>query len=340
MKTKTGSYHNSMPEPGGHCSLLSPDPMKFRVELPVRATFYPLGFPTIVESNSRLAIDAARESWDTFIRRFDTPPLRLRVIVSETKIQELPPDPVFRGQENLMQIVASPENFATCDANTGFAACWLTDAVAAETAWMRFHFLEAMAYMLLTNRYVTPVHAACVALNGCGVLLCGRSGAGKTSLAFACARDGWTFLADDGAVVLRGGNTRTVLGRPHQMRFRETAGRLLPELRDLLASPHPNGKISIEVKTKSLPELATAFECNLGYVVFLNRDAGAAELVKVPADEAFRRLAADLPAYRDDVVEEHYRSLRGMVESGAYELRYSRLEEGVTLLRRLVGSPA
>ena len=65
------------------------------------------------------------------------------------------------------------------------------------TTWLRWFCVESLAYLLLAQRYLVPVHAACVERNGTGVLLCGAAGAGKSTLTFACARAGWTCVTDD-----------------------------------------------------------------------------------------------------------------------------------------------
>ncbi len=44
---------------------------------------------------------------------------------------------------------------------------------------------------------MTQIHASCVALNGCGVMLRGPSGAGKSDLALRLIDDGAELVADD-----------------------------------------------------------------------------------------------------------------------------------------------
>ena len=47
------------------------------------------------------------------------------------------------------------------------------------------------------------LHASCVAKQGCAVLICGRSGAGKSDLALRLIDRGATLVSDDYTIVRR-----------------------------------------------------------------------------------------------------------------------------------------
>src|SRR5207247_541652 len=108
---------------------------------------------------------------------FDAPPIRLRVAVQHgAQDALLPPEPVARAQEHLLTMVAGSDNFAVCDLAGAFGFCWLSAVVAADRDYMRYHFLDSMVYASLEYQRLTSVHAACVALNGRGLLLSGGAG--------------------------------------------------------------------------------------------------------------------------------------------------------------------
>ena len=184
------------------------DPLLTFVPLPYEREFYPYGFPVRITSNSRQVLAAAEESWGGLDRRFRTVPLKLRCLVSESTSKRLPPPPVVRAQSNLFVSVADAENFSSCDLSAGFASAWVTQAVVAAREYFRYHILEALAYTLLDVLHLVSIHAACVALHGHGVLLAGDSGAGKSSLSYACARRGWTYCSDDSSSLVRRGTGR------------------------------------------------------------------------------------------------------------------------------------
>jgi hypothetical protein len=313
------------------------DPLMQGVELPFHARFYPLGFPLDIATNSQLVVEGVAESWRCFPKVFDAPLIRLRVAVQHgDQAAPLPPEPVSRAQEHLLTMVAGSDNFAICDMAGAFGFCWLTAAVASDRDYMRYHFLDSMVYAPLEYQRLTSVHAACVALNGRGLLLSGGSGAGKSCLAFACAKSGWSFIADDGSALVRGSDDNLAIGNPYHIRFRESAIALFPELSEVPRSTTRNGEVSIEVSTSNLP-IRSARSCQIERVVFLERgESECAELVPIGADEAARRLESELPFFGEQAHQSRLASLRRLLRLNACALRYGDLDSAVRTLAELV----
>jgi len=310
------------------------DPLLCDVDLAFSGTFHPAGFPLHIATNSRHVLEAAVESWAPFGREFDTPPMEFRVVVEAAG--ELAAEPTFRKQRHLLSFVSDAHNFACGDCHTLLASFHLTEKTAADHRWLRWFYLEAMAYMLLTQRYVVSLHAACVASNGAGILLCGTSAAGKSTLSFACARAGFTYVSDDCTWLLTGSEDRLAIGRPHLMRFRHDAVRHFPELAGYLASAHPNGKLSIEVPTDLFPSVRTASRCPVRCLVFLDRHSdGPARIAPLRSWEVVEWLLADLPSYGAEVNAAHERTIHSLAVLPAWQLRYRALEDAVRLLSEI-----
>jgi hypothetical protein len=224
-------------------------------------------------------------------------------------------------------------NFAVCDYTRHFAFCRLNAAAVRDPSFVSYYFLEAIANFALTQLYLTPVHAACVARKGQGVLLCGASGEGKTTLAYFCAKQGWTYVSDNESWLVRAGG-RLLLGNPRRIRFRQSAADLFQELKSQQAGLHPNGKMSIEVPPNGLQ---TAYQCGVEHVVFLARQSGSpARLRAIRSVDTVEHFLSELPVYEDWVREEQQISLNRIAELNPVELRYSDLESAWQALESLV----
>jgi hypothetical protein len=323
--------------------MLSPnttaDPLLWNVKLPLQRTYYPLGFSAKIVTNSPAVLAGAEESWGHFQKRFDEPPLHYDITVVEGGSPDCPPPTVCRGRHDVGLQIADEENFAVMHLRQGLAYGWITQAVAENAPYLRYAFLESVVPVLLEGQYLTSVHAACVELNGRGVLLCGDSGAGKSTLAFACARSGWGFLADDACRLLRHSEERAVVGNPHQMRFRESATELFPELKKQCVTRRSTGKLGIELPTATLPQIRRIFGCPVDYIVFLNRgEIERPRLTSFPKNEAMQWLEQLNTWGGTDLREAHRLSFRKLLSAEIFELRYSGLTAAVERLETLVRS--
>ncbi len=312
------------------------DPLLMNTELPLLGVFHPLGFSVEIATNCRGVLEAAEEAWRGSRKSFPERPAELRIAVAQGSSGKRAPVPVCREQRKLQSAIADAENFLISDLGQGFGFGWLTRATVQDRAFLRYHFIEGSVLGLLASRYLAPIHAACVQLNGKGILLCGDSGAGKSSLAYACARQGWTLLCDDSTYVIRNRGGRTVVGNPHQMRFRASATQLFPELEGLTVAPRPSGKLTIEVPTAKLPEIAITSEVYVDYIVFLNRHTpGGNALVSKSKESALRWLEQTLCLGDEEIRASQAASLRTLLAAEVLELRYRDLGWAVRRLEML-----
>jgi hypothetical protein len=305
------------------------------VEMPLKALFYPLGFTVQVTTNSIEVLAAARESWEQWESTQFRPALQLCIAVTEDDAAGCPPRPVICAQQHLMSIVANTHNHAVCDLRQGFAFARVSEAAVQHRSYLRYHFLEAAAMTLIAALYATPIHAACVSLEGRGFLLCGDSGAGKSSLSYACARAGWTYTTDDASYLLESVDGPRIVGNSHQVRFRPSATKLFPELRGRDLTPRAEGKPSMEVPTAELPGIVTAAEAPIHHVVFLNRRPSAlAELTPYSREVAlhwFHQSLFPVPEVR----EIQAMALQQLLDTTIHELSYCDLDRAVDCLELL-----
>jgi hypothetical protein len=324
--------NKSMPSP-------RPDPLLHDFEMPLRAIYHPLGFSLEIATNSREVLVAAQESWGHFQKTFTGPLLRINIGVLDDGSTICAHPPLVRSRRSLMTRVADASNFSVSDVDRGFAFAWLTQATVANTAYLRWHFIEGISWDLL-EPYLTPVHGACLRKHDRGFLLCGDSGAGKSSLAYACALSGWTYLTDDSCCLARGGQERTVIGNPYQIRFRTSAVKLFPELKEqcprLRVNGEKIGELAFELPTAKLPGFSITTKSFVDYIIFINRNHdGPPCLVPFSKVEALRWFEQVICCREEKIVYKHKAALRKLAAAPIFELRYTDLDSAVKELETL-----
>jgi hypothetical protein len=304
--------------------------------LTLEATFFPLGFPMRVRTNSAEVLHQCRMKWGVFEREFDIDPIDVHIHVVETEARECPPRPTYRVLENTLLITADADNAGVAQFPRGKTRMVVSSAAVAYPAYFSQTFLEAAAISHIWTRLTTPIHAACVAIAGRGVLLCGDSGAGKTSLSYACARAGWQFVSDDTSHLLHHGTGRHVLGNCHQVRFRPSAAELFPEIAGEETMQRVIGKPSIELPTSTLPAIDVATRAQVDFIVFLNRrQPHMADLVPYHRNVARYYMRQNLFAAREMKLVQ-YAAIERLLQADVLELRYQSLDWAVDRLERLV----
>lgn len=313
------------------------DPLFHRMELGLQAIFHPYGFPLRLRSNSELALMAAR-SWGRFAAREEVrdAPIELQVLVIGSREGEVPGPPAFHARGHVLTVTADREHHGIADFSQGTGMCWVSPRVFEDMDAFRYFYLDALAYCMIAERYLTGIHAGCVSLGGTGVLLCGDSGSGKSCLTYACARRGWSYTTDDGAFLIRGRKDALVTGNPHRIRFRPSAVGLFPELAGRLAVNNPANKPTIEVDTSELPMGELRADTEVRGLVFLRRRAGARATVKTFCrEEAYAEMTAMTCYGRDESQREQRESVRALLGLGVVKMEYDGLDEAVDCLETL-----
>lgn len=305
-------------------------------EATLAGTFYPCGFPIEVRTNDAEVLDIFDSISKNFAARFRTPPANIQVHVVEDDETECPPSPDHQIMLPLLVWSAGTQNFAVADLDRTSTQVVMTRSALRHRLYASYFFLEPAASTHICTRFATPIHGACVALDNRGVLLCGDSGAGKSSLSYACARAGWTYVSDDATMLLHGNSERMALGNCHQVRFRPSAAELFPEIAGLAITPRAEGKPSIEVPTALMPHLQVSEMAAIDCVVYLCRDGSeGAELVPASRNQARQSMRETVFGTRS-LLAAHYATIDRLLTAEVYELHYSRLDAAIARLRSLL----
>jgi hypothetical protein len=304
--------------------------------LTLQKMFFPLGFPLRVRSNSAEALDVCTMKWGRFEQEFDTEPMETHIHVVDTQSRECPPAPSYRVVENVLLVTADADNVCLAQFPVGKTRMVVSQGAIAHPSYFTQTFLEAAAASQLWTRLATPIHAACVAIEGRGVLLCGDSGAGKSSLSYACARAGWQFISDDCSYLLHNETGREVLGDCHQLRFRPSAADLFPEIDGAEITTRLDGTPSIDFASSNWPMIDAKKSAHIDFVVFLNRRQPAmADLLPYPKEVAYCYIRQNLFG-TSEIKLAQSAGIDRLLDVEVLQLRYQSLDWAVARLERLV----
>jgi hypothetical protein len=315
------------------------DVVRARMEFPFTRTFYPLGFPVEMSTNSEAVLDIATKGWGAFTAVFTSPPIRIQIGVLDVGSDECPPATTCLVQKHIFSFVADQNNFGIIDMARAFCAIWLTPAAVANPAYLRQFFLECAIACPIATRYTTGVHAGCVSRNGVGVLLCGDSGAGKSTLSYACAKAGWTYTTDDASYMVHEPGDLQVVGNCHQIRFRPATSEFFPELegREITRRAEA-GKPSIELRSESLPGITYAQSAYVKHLVILNRREGINAPLRPYSKEVVRKFLHQGRFSPLDMMRPHYTAIEKLLQLDVVEMRYTDLDYAIEQLESLVAT--
>lgn len=313
------------------------DPLGQGVRLAHSRTFWPLGFRLDVATNDAQALELVERAFPRRVQRFPDRRLSLRIVAGEGEAFEAPP--VYRASGRLLSLAADARHALAADMDPGEAVLWTTRAALDDPARFVRWWIAGPVLQMLAHRALTPVHAACVALEGRGLLLCGPPGAGKSVLAWAAGRAGMTFVSDDVSYLVRGEPGRA-LGRPELLRLKPSAVGLVPGLERFEAVPDDApGERVYELDPERALGLKTSAECRAAGLVLLERTEGAdAKATPIAGEETLPLLDATLPVGAPGVTEEQTAGLLELAAAPCWRLRYAAAEDGARELDRLFHS--
>ena len=208
------------------------------------------------------------------------------------------------------------------------------------SCWTASHGLFTLPLIdLLKHHGRYSLHAACVSVNGTGILLPGNSGSGKSTLALALLRSGFDFLGDDMIFLECDGAGVRVLAFPDEIDLTPDSVRFFPDLAPLLNSPRPSGWPKYQLRTEDAFGIKPVSECRPNVLVF-PRISGSEQSVlnTIERNEALMELAPNILLTDPAASQAHFDALAALVEQcTCYRLETgSDLQSVATLLRRLI----
>ncbi len=190
-------------------SVLASDPFLERIAHPFKRRVVILGQRFLFESNSRRLlrlVDVAYRGLPAhrlgMPRKAVMVRLHLAQSVCTAGAMSFPPQMRMHGAMGLLCGAMDAANYAVLDpaARTGLVV--MSQELLKFPYQARYELLEFAVFTLACRgQGLVPLHAACVGLNGRGLLLIGGTGAGKSTLAMLCASSGMDFVTEDATFI-------------------------------------------------------------------------------------------------------------------------------------------
>lgn len=213
-----------------------------------------------------------------------------------------PPAPAFSSGAGLLSATIDAGNFALMDPRMSRALISVSQAMLEQPYYPRYELIE-LACLTLAARVqrLAPLHAACVGVNGNGVLLIGGSGTGKSTLCLQALASGMQLLSEDSAFVAP--TSLHVTGVANYLHLTRDAVGFLPAgalRRTIERSPvieRRSGARKLEVDVRALRAKAPRKPFRLVATVFLSRRAAgrARSLHAVDRHSCIVRLRREQP---------------------------------------------
>jgi hypothetical protein len=193
---------------------------------------------------------------------------------------------VHRTHGNLLLVSRGSDDIAAIDLDAGVGLGFVSAATAQDQSAVRYAFIEAMGLSMLgRSRGYLALHAAGVVRGNVGVVLQGPAGAGKSTLAMACARRGYGVFAEDAVFVRVRPAGLELWGLPWTQRLVPDARRLFPELAAFEVRRQANGESKLEVDLDVAYPGRAVPSARPGLIVLLERGTGGATRIE-PLDAA------------------------------------------------------
>jgi hypothetical protein len=286
-----------------------------------------MGKTVRLETDSLRILDLVLQFFASYPRTLrDDPELTWR-IVSEPGCFTGTGTPTCRFSDaDLSFVNVGQRSFLAMDAETKKGIAFLAEGFAEvlEPMFMVRPPLEFLFYMSVANMGFTSLSAACVGLEGTGVLLLGEPGSGKTTTSYVAATLGMELLADHVVFLEHATSGVRVWGDPFPVMFRPETLRFFPELRSQVRTLSYGG-ISFCFFDKSKLQSPQA-HCIVPLCSILLQRSVAAEprLVPMPRAEFSQHLAGSLLFQGND----RFRSQHAAVAAGLAKLPSYRLSYG------------
>gem|GEM_PF-4291110 len=174
--------------------------------------------------------------------------------------------------------------------------------------------VEAPMLVLLSWFSMPYLHGAAVSYQDQGYILIGEQGAGKSTMAYACSRLGFSFHAEDYVFVKSVDNRLILSGQPGSLKLCEATVSFFPHIAGNPRVRQPDGEIKIDVLSEVSLE-KRRMEADLRGVILLSKDRGTGRdeiKQEIEPDELYSMMIDDIIFDPEGLARRHEKMYRAI----------------------------
>jgi hypothetical protein len=302
------------------------DFLKTKAVTPLNGQYWAAGVQLRITTNFEPILNAAQKTFEEGI-----PPghdgvkeIRLRFWVEDTpQPRVLKPRPYFRGLDHLVFAGFDGRNSILINLRDQFGIGRFTPDLASDASFWETILFPALLTIVGPSAGLTPLHSACVAWKGSGLLLAGESGAGKSTLSLALAQSGFDFLSDDRTLIGEHQGRLLAWGLSREMKQRTESITQFPFLSKIKPNEIFKREDELRFDSRKVSGVHHIRCCEPRWLVFLERQSRPAfSLTHMPPHEAAWRLESHLHRVTNEAQEKQRHVIENLVGRECYRLRY------------------
>jgi len=322
-------------QPEAHCE----DPLRRFRATPLACQVLLMGRSIRVETNSRPVMKQVEHLMNRFASPVSLDSQFLWKIVAEPGEEVAVSWPAMTAfsDNDVRYINLGQRSFIAVDLRARQAVGVLPEHFASDEPGFSSVFLASMFYLTAPALGLVAVSAACVAVEGRGLLLFGTPGSGKTTASYRSTRLGLDFHADQAVFLEVKTGKLCAWGDFWPAAFRPDTAEIFPELASQLRSLVYCDRTFLCIPKNPSNASAARSTIPVG-CIFLEREAGTSpKLVPLRQGETSARLAAFVP-FKDDAgsLSERDWTFKALSRLPAYRLAYGNDSSEVAVFLRSI----
>lgn len=277
-----------------------------------------------LSTNSEQILDAARSTFQAVNSKLVSVDFRLRFWMDPIDSSRPPwPKPYVRGRDYLVFAAFDESSSMLADLGAHRVIGRFSAGMAADLPHWRAVIFPMLLTIVSASVGIAELHCACVAKNGCGMLLAGPSGAGKSTLACALSQQGFGFLSDDRTFCSIENGEPRVWGLPTPLKLRPGAVQWFDELHKEQLTDTGSGGPAFWIEPERLLGVKRVHKCRPTALLFLERrDAPEFRLTSISSSDVLSRLNTELMAEPPEAEEKRCETIEKIAELPCWLLQY------------------